>query len=64
MNNDNQEERYLIDCIEIIRRDYEKQIRPYVDRLIKIRSLRPMPPTLLVRDVFNEVRSTSNLSQE
>lgn len=43
---DEYEER-LIEAIERLRREYEEAIRPYVERLAYIRSLRSPAPVLL-----------------
>lgn len=43
-------ERYLIEQIEFIRREYEKAAKPYFDRLIHIRSLRPKPRIILTME--------------
>lgn len=40
-------EKYLIGQIEAIRRSYEKEISPYVDKLVRIRSMRPIPPVII-----------------
>lgn len=34
------EERYLIDAINALRREYEQAAKPYVDRLVYLRSIR------------------------
>jgi len=47
MNDDDlgvQEERHLLDILAQIRRAHEEAAKPYVDRLIAIRSLRPPAP--------------------
>lgn len=54
-----EQERYLIQAIKALQRDYERQAEPYIKRLAMIRSLRPQPLIFL-----HEVRSTSNPSQE
>jgi hypothetical protein len=36
-------ERYLIEQIEAIKLEAQKQAQPFVDRLVRLRSLRPMP---------------------
>jgi hypothetical protein len=38
------EEQQLLDMIAMIQRDYKKQIQPYVNRLVLLRSRQPPPP--------------------
>jgi hypothetical protein len=42
-----QAERDVIKIIEMIQRDYQKQIEPYVKQLATLRSLRPVPPIVI-----------------
>jgi hypothetical protein len=44
------QEHQLITLIEMIRRDYQKQIDPLIKQLSFIRSLRPMPPIAIWAD--------------
>lgn len=41
------EERFLIDQIRTLQLEYEKAAKPYVERLVLIRSLRPAPRFML-----------------
>jgi len=43
-------ERMLLGQIDEINREYQRTIKPFVDRLIEIRSLRPLPPFYVVID--------------
>ena len=47
MTEDDAEERYLILQIEAIKLAYELESKPYVDMLVKLRSLRPMPSIII-----------------
>ena len=38
------EEQQIIEMIAMVQRDYQRQIQPYVDRLVLLRSLQPPPP--------------------
>lgn len=49
-----QAERDLIEIIEMIQRDYQKQIEPYVKRLGMLRSLRPAPPIVIDVSVWRD----------
>ncbi len=42
-----EEERYLFEQIRMIQESYTKMIQPYVDRLARLQSLRPLPPTIV-----------------
>jgi hypothetical protein len=44
------QEHQLITLIEMIRRDYQKQIDPLIRQLSFIRSLRPLPPIVISAD--------------
>jgi hypothetical protein len=44
MGHEMTEEKQLIEMISMIQRDYQKQIQPYVDRLVLLRSRQPPPP--------------------
>lgn len=44
------EERYMIDAIRALQCEYEKAIKPYADRLVYLRSLRPHPPFVIMLD--------------
>jgi hypothetical protein len=37
-------EQQLLEMIAMIQRDYQKQIQPYVDGLVLLRSRQPLPP--------------------
>lgn len=54
-----EQERFLIQAIEALQRDYQRQAEPYIRRLAMLRTLRPQPLVFL-----HEVRSTSSPSQE
>lgn len=41
------EEQQLLEMIAMIQRDYQKQIQPYVDRLVLLRSLLPQHPVYI-----------------
>lgn len=41
------EEALLIEHIKALQREYEAAAKPFVDRLVALRSLRPMPPMLV-----------------
>lgn len=45
----NAEERYLLEMLAILRESYEKMTKPYIDRLVSIRSMRPTAPMLVTR---------------
>jgi hypothetical protein len=38
------EQEYLLQQIDLIRLEYEKAVKPYVDRLVYLKSLEPLPP--------------------
>ena len=40
-------ERFLVGEIDRIQEQYQRAIKPYVDRLVQLRSLRPMPPIII-----------------
>jgi len=42
------EQEYLFYQIDRIRLEYEKAVKPYVDRLIHLKSLEPLPPRIFV----------------
>lgn len=39
-----QEERELLGIIADLQREYQRQAKPYVDRLVRLKSLQPPPP--------------------
>lgn len=41
------EERYHPEAIHALRLQYEAAIKPYVDRLVYLRSIRPYPPIVI-----------------
>jgi hypothetical protein len=41
------EERYHLERIHDLRLQYEAAIKPYVDRLVYLRSIRPQPPIFI-----------------
>ena len=41
------EEALLIDVLNQLQESYNRAAKPYVDRLVVLRSLRPMPPMLV-----------------
>ncbi len=45
-----EQEQYLIEAIDSLRRGYEAATRPYIDRLVMLRSLRPAPPIWITID--------------
>ena len=48
------EERYLYERLADLRRSYELAAKPYIERLVKIRSLRPAPSITLTLDQARE----------
>ena len=42
-----EEERYLLDTLDGLRRSYEKAAKPYIDRLVRIRNARPAQPMIV-----------------
>ena len=38
------EEQYLLEQIDLLRREYEKVAKPYIDRLAQLQALKPVPP--------------------
>lgn len=53
---DNAEERYLKEQIHLLRLSYEEAIKPYVDRLVMIRSMRIAPVMIQIRGVTNAMK--------
>jgi len=47
------EEKYLLEQISLIRESYEKAAKPYVDRLIQIRSM-SLPSFLIDKSIWDE----------
>lgn len=41
------EERYHLETIHALRLQYEAAIKPHVDRLVYLRSIRPQPPIVI-----------------
>ena len=50
------EERYLHEHIAILQRSYEAAAKPYIDRLVSIRSMR-LGPIAVPRDYFAAIES-------
>jgi hypothetical protein len=50
------EEQYLLEQISLIRESYEKAAKPYVDRLIQIRSM-SMSSVLIDKEVWDKFQS-------
>ena len=48
------EERYLYERLADLRRSYELAAKPYIERLVQIRSLRPAPSITLTLDQARE----------
>ncbi len=48
------EERYLYDRLADLRRSYELAAKPYIERLVAIRSMRPAPSITLTLDQARE----------
>ena len=48
------EERYLYERLAYLRRGYELAAKPYIDRLVAIRSTRPSPSITLTIDQARE----------
>ena len=46
----NSEERYLREMIATLNAHHEKMIKPYIDRLVEIHSLRPRPAMMVTRE--------------
>jgi hypothetical protein len=42
-----EQERYLRECIHNERLRFEERIKPLIDQLVRIESLRPMPPLIM-----------------
>ena len=49
------EERYLYERLADLRRSYELAAKPYIERLVQIRSLRPAPSITLTPDQAREL---------
>lgn len=49
------EERYLYEQLAELRRSYELAAKPYIERLVRIRSLRPAPSITLTLDQAREL---------
>ncbi|MFO0236421.1 MAG: hypothetical protein ACK53Z_00235 [Betaproteobacteria bacterium] len=49
------EERYLYERLADLRRTYELAAKPYIERLVQIRSLRPAPSIKLTPDQAREL---------
>lgn len=45
-----EEERFLIGKIQRIQEEAQRTAKPYVDRLVHLRSLRPMPPMIITAE--------------
>ena len=45
---DDKEERYLIDQLRALQESYALAAKPYTDRLVEIRSLRPVPDPIFL----------------
>jgi hypothetical protein len=52
MHDYDEEERWLIEHIEAIQREYQKAIKPYVDRLVQIRSWKLPDPIVIKTNEF------------
>ncbi len=48
------EERYLLDRLAELRKDYELAAKPYIDRLVAIRSMQTTPSITLTLDQARE----------
>ena len=46
----NAEERYLRETLAILQESYSKAAKPYIDRLVVIRSTRPPAPMMVTRE--------------
>jgi hypothetical protein len=53
------EERYCHQVLAELRRSYELQAKPYIDRLVAIQCLRPPPPLVLTLDKCAGLRDDS-----
>lgn len=42
-----EQERFLVGMIQSIQEQYQQAAKPYVERLVYLRSLRPMPPMII-----------------
>ena len=51
---DSAEERYLFQTLAELRRAYERDAKPYIDRLVAIRSMRSSVPLVLTLDQARE----------
>ena len=40
------EEQYLREQIALIQREYERAVKPYIDQLVRLENLKPIPPVL------------------
>lgn len=54
------EEQYLIERIEEIQEQYRKAAQPYIERLVRIRSMQPSPPMIfdlgsISKDVLEQI---------
>lgn len=56
---DNPEEQYLMDALRILREDYAKAAKPYVDRLVAIRSMRIEPMYIPIESLSQEFLDAS-----
>lgn len=46
------QERWAIDQIEALQREYHERAKPFVDMLVRIRSLQPPPPIYLSKEAY------------
>lgn len=51
---DTAEERYCLQALAELRRSYERDAKPYIDRLVQLRSTRPVPTITLTLDQARE----------
>lgn len=49
-------ERYLLERIALLQREYEKNLEPLLRELGKVRALRPQPPLILTREQADRLR--------
>lgn len=48
------EERYCYQALAELRKSYDLAAKPYIDRLVRIQSMRPPPPIMLTLDQTRE----------
>ena len=49
------EEQYCKQSISLLQKEYAVAAKPYIDRLVRIYSLRPSPPMILTNDQFRAI---------